>query len=90
MPEPELGTYDADAEINVPEEVYLSACVNSVKEGLTALREKKISYPIMIKASEGGGGKGIRKCNSDEEFRLNFRRVQVSIDLIFILNFICK
>lgn len=33
----------------------------------------------MIKASEGGGGKGIRKCLDDEEFRLNFRRVQTEV-----------
>jgi biotin carboxylase len=34
---------------------------------------------VMIKASEGGGGKGIRRCNNDEEFRLNFRRVQAEV-----------
>ena len=42
------------------------------------LLDKKIQYPIMIKASEGGGGKGIRKCNNEKEFRMNFRRVVVS------------
>lgn len=29
----------------------------------------------MIKASEGGGGKGIRKANNDEEFSNGFRQV---------------
>lgn len=66
----------------MPKDIYLSACVNSVREGLNALREKNITYPVMIKASEGGGGKGIRKCINDEEFRLNFRRVQVSFVLL--------
>lgn len=55
------------------------AYVNNYEDGLKALREKNITYPVMIKASEGGGGKGIRKCNTDEEFRLNFRRVQAEV-----------
>lgn len=32
----------------------------------------------MIKASEGGGGKGIRLVRSESDFEVNFRRVQVS------------
>ncbi len=34
------------------------ACVNTLDEALDACR--RISYPIMLKASWGGGGKGIR------------------------------
>ena len=36
---------------------------------------QKIGYPVMIKASEGGGGKGIRKARNDEEFTNMFRQV---------------
>jgi len=37
----------------------------------------EIGYPVMIKASEGGGGKGIRKANNDEQFANGFRQVRV-------------
>ena len=33
----------------------------------------------MIKASEGGGGKGIRKCKNEEEFVISFHRVEVEV-----------
>jgi len=33
----------------------------------------------MIKASEGGGGKGIRKCTAVEEFATQFRQVQAEV-----------
>lgn len=39
---------------------------------------EKIGYPIVIKASEGGGGKGIRKVESAEDFPGFFRQVCVT------------
>lgn len=66
-----------DLEVEIPSEVYKAACVRDPEQGIHALRLKNITYPVMIKASEGGGGKGIRKCNNDDEFRLNFHRVEV-------------
>ena len=39
----------------------------------------KIGYPVMIKASEGGGGKGIRKARSAEEFPSLFNQVQAEV-----------
>jgi hypothetical protein len=43
---------------------------------LTCLfQANRIGYPVMLKASEGGGGKGIRMSNSDEELRSNFVQV---------------
>ncbi|GCB68953.1 hypothetical protein scyTo_0000973 [Scyliorhinus torazame] len=38
-----------------------------------------IGYPVMIKASEGGGGKGIRKVNTAEDFTNLFRQVQTEV-----------
>uniref|UniRef100_A0A914I9B7 Acetyl-CoA carboxylase n=1 Tax=Globodera rostochiensis TaxID=31243 RepID=A0A914I9B7_GLORO len=70
---------DPTTELEIPKDLYHKACVTTTKEGLQSMKEKNITYPVMIKASEGGGGKGIRKCLNDEEFRLNFRRVQAEV-----------
>lgn len=35
---------------------------------------EKVGYPIMVKASEGGGGKGIRKVNCADDFSNLFRQ----------------
>ena len=30
---------------------------------------QRIGYPVMLKATNGGGGRGIRRCNNEEELR---------------------
>ena len=35
----------------------------------------QIGYPVMLKATTGGGGRGIRRCNSDADLRKNYGRV---------------
>jgi pyruvate carboxylase subunit A len=35
----------------------------------------KIGYPVMLKATNGGGGRGIRRCNSEDELLKNYDRV---------------
>ena len=41
-----------------------------------ALREaERIGYPVMLKATSGGGGRGIRRCNSREELESAYPRV---------------
>ena len=36
---------------------------------------EKIGYPIMLKATNGGGGRGIRRCNSAQDLHKNYQRV---------------
>jgi acetyl-CoA carboxylase/biotin carboxylase 1 len=57
----------------VPKEDFDAACIFSVEEA--AERATKVGYPVMIKASEGGGGKGIRMANNEEELRTNYVQV---------------
>ncbi|HEX8981012.1 MAG TPA: acetyl-CoA carboxylase biotin carboxylase subunit [Parasulfuritortus sp.] len=35
----------------------------------------KIGYPVMLKATNGGGGRGIRRCDSEEDLLKNYERV---------------
>ncbi|KAK2522859.1 Acacb [Columba guinea] len=60
--------------ISIPLETYEQGCIKDVEEGLEVA--KSIGYPVMIKAAEGGGGKGIRKVEAAEEFGTCFRQVQ--------------
>ncbi|XBW38089.1 hypothetical protein QEN19_003676 [Hanseniaspora menglaensis] len=52
--------------VSVSDAVYSKGCCTSAAEGLEIA--KKIGFPVMVKASEGGGGKGIRKVENEEEF----------------------
>jgi len=36
---------------------------------------ERIGYPVMLKATSGGGGRGIRRCNTPDELRFQFGRV---------------
>lgn len=57
---------DENGIVTVADDVYAKGCVNSWEEGLAKAQE--IGFPVMIKASEGGGGKGIRKAVDGDEF----------------------
>lgn len=57
---------------------------------------EKIGYPVMIKASSGGGGKGMRISRSSEDFDSNFQNAQMesikgfSDDTMYIEKYIEK
>ncbi|XP_058096705.1 acetyl-CoA carboxylase 1-like [Magnolia sinica] len=59
---------------SIPEEIYREACVYTTEEAVASCQV--VGYPAMIKASWGGGGKGIRKVHNDDEVRALFKQVQ--------------
>ncbi|KIK95000.1 hypothetical protein PAXRUDRAFT_413240 [Paxillus rubicundulus Ve08.2h10] len=59
--------------VTVPDKAYKNACVTSVEEGLA--KAEQIGWPVMIKASEGGGGKGIRKVDHADAFKNAYHAV---------------
>ncbi|KAG5900051.1 hypothetical protein JTB14_016026 [Gonioctena quinquepunctata] len=63
--------------IKITSELFARGCVNTAEEGLAAAH--KIGFPVMVKASEGGGGKGIRKVENPDDFPAAFRQVQTEI-----------
>lgn len=48
--------------------------VYTVEQALEAVKE--ISFPVMIKASAGGGGKGMRVAGNEQEFAKLFETAQ--------------
>ncbi|KAF3986487.1 hypothetical protein FT663_04865 [Candidozyma haemuli var. vulneris] len=52
--------------VSVSDEVYSQGCCTGPEDGL--VKARKIGFPVMIKASEGGGGKGIRKVDNEDDF----------------------
>ncbi|KAJ1977442.1 acetyl-coenzyme-A carboxylase [Dimargaris xerosporica] len=65
---------DSDGHLQVPETAYGDATVTTAEDGIK--QAMRIGFPVMIKASEGGGGKGIRKVESAEDFSAAFQQVQ--------------
>ena len=68
--------------------------VYTVEEALKMAKE--IGFPVMIKASSGGGGKGMRVSWSEEDFEANFQNAQMesvkgfSDDTMYIEKYIEK
>jgi len=55
--------------------------VEDLNEGLKIA--KKIGFPVFIKASAGGGGKGIRTANDEKEFICKFIQAKAEADISF-------
>ena len=66
--------------------------VFTVEEGLKPARE--VGFPVMIKASSGGGGKGMRVSYGEDDFASNFQNAQMesvkgfSDDTMYIERFV--
>ncbi|KAI4455017.1 acetyl-coa carboxylase isoform a [Holotrichia oblita] len=73
----ELKAQYTGKKIKISSELFARGCVHSAEQGLVAAQ--KIGFPVMIKASEGGGGKGIRKVDNPDDFPAAFRQVQAEV-----------
>jgi len=61
----------------VSQSVYDQAMVRTSEEAVSAA--ERIGYPVMLKASEGGGGKGIRMSHSEDQLKSNFEQVRSEV-----------
>jgi propionyl-CoA carboxylase alpha chain len=53
----------------------IPGCADVLRDGDHAIKvANKIGYPVMLKATAGGGGKGMRTARNDEECRDGFER----------------
>lgn len=79
---PTIGWNGDDIRVNYQQEgisdaVYDAADIKTVDQAVA--ESVRIGFPVMIKASAGGGGKGIRKVMTKEEVPDAFRQVQGEI-----------
>lgn len=61
-------------EANVPVVPGSKDLIESVQQGLEMAAE--IGYPVMVKASSGGGGRGMRIVRNEEEFESNYNNAR--------------
>lgn len=75
-----VDSVDLDPEtglVSISDEVYKLGCCSGPEDGLE--KANKIGFPVMIKASEGGGGKGIRKVDDAKDFISLYHQVEGEI-----------
>ena len=48
---------------------------NVPSEAAALAKAQEIGYPVMLKATSGGGGRGIRRCDSPDDLQRNYERV---------------
>ncbi|NOY73723.1 MAG: acetyl-CoA carboxylase biotin carboxylase subunit [Gammaproteobacteria bacterium] len=68
-----IAARQAMIEANIPVTPGSEGNIASAAEALVIA--KKIGYPIMLKATSGGGGRGIRRCENEADLNKNFDRV---------------
>lgn len=44
---------------------------------------KELTYPVLLKATSGGGGKGIRPCYNEEELKTNYPQAKIEAEKAF-------
>eukprot|EP00534_Pseudo-nitzschia_fraudulenta_P008502 CAMPEP_0201147778 /NCGR_PEP_ID=MMETSP0851-20130426/9292_1 /ASSEMBLY_ACC=CAM_ASM_000631 /TAXON_ID=183588 /ORGANISM="Pseudo-nitzschia fraudulenta, Strain WWA7" /LENGTH=2078 /DNA_ID=CAMNT_0047423721 /DNA_START=36 /DNA_END=6272 /DNA_ORIENTATION=- len=90
---PDDGPLEAELtdEGTIPDETFAKGTTRNVEEAIEAARRIGYENGIMIKASEGGGGKGIRFVDNEEDLKNAY--IQVSNEVvgspIFVMQ-LCK
>jgi acetyl/propionyl-CoA carboxylase alpha subunit/acetyl-CoA carboxylase carboxyltransferase component len=69
-----IGSKLIAQEVGVPMAPWSEGAVEDLDAALSA--SSKIGYPLMLKATAGGGGRGIRVIGSDEELEAAFERTR--------------
>jgi acetyl-CoA carboxylase/biotin carboxylase 1 len=82
---------DLTDEGTIPDDIFEKATCRNVEEAIQAAEKIGYEEGLMIKASEGGGGKGIRFVDNEEDLRNAFIQVQSEVigSPIFIMQ-LCK
>lgn len=87
-----LDAKAAVSKYNIPMVPGTEGAIESTEEGRRIAKE--IGYPILIKASAGGGGKGMRLVENDQDFVEQYKRAKSEAmssfgnDVVFIEKFI--
>ncbi|MBP1934182.1 acetyl-CoA carboxylase biotin carboxylase subunit [Ammoniphilus resinae] len=68
-------------EAGVPTVPGTEGLIDDINEA--AIVAKEIGYPVIIKATAGGGGKGMRVANDEEELRKSIRQAQKEAETAF-------
>jgi acetyl-CoA carboxylase/biotin carboxylase 1 len=66
-----------DENNKIPQSNFDAACITS--EDMAVEAADRIGYPVMLKASEGGGGKGIRMANNEAALRAAYPQVLAEV-----------
>ena len=66
---------------NVPVVPGSDGLIESIEQGKRVAKE--IGYPVLVKASAGGGGRGMRVINSEDEFEESFQTSKLEAKMSF-------
>src|SRR5690606_20613149 len=76
-----IGSKLIAEEVGVPVAPWSRGAVDTVEEAVEVAN--RIGYPVMLKATAGGGGRGIRVINSESELRQAYQRTRDEAERAF-------